>query len=70
MELCDAAGRSLEGFAPSDAFAGDDFRHVVTFDGKTDVSALAGKPIALRFHLKRAELYSFAFQHEKAAESH
>jgi hypothetical protein len=62
VDLCDAAGRPLPGFAASDPFQGDDLRHVVTFQGKSDVAALAGKPIVLRVHLKDASLYSFAFR--------
>ena len=62
VELCDAAGRPLESFGKSDAFSGDDLRHEVTFAGKKDVSALARQPVVLRFHLKNAELYSFAFR--------
>jgi len=60
VELCDGAGRSLKAFGKSDAFRVDDLRHVVTFGGKRDVSALQGKPVVLRFHMKSAELYSFA----------
>ena len=62
VEICDAAGKPLAGYAPSDPFRGDDLRHVVTFRGRSDVSALAGKPIVLRLHLRSAELYSFAFR--------
>lgn len=62
VEICDAAGKPLAGCASSEPFSGDDLRKVVTFQGKTGVSALAGKPITLRFHLRSAELYSFAFR--------
>ncbi len=62
VEVCDAAGRGLPDWPRSDPFRGDDLRHSVTFAGKTDVSALAGTPISLRFHLADAELYSFAFR--------
>ena len=62
VELLDAAGRPLDGFPPSDPFAGDDLRHVVTFRGSQDVSSMAGKPLSLRFRLCNAELYSFAFR--------
>ena len=62
VRICDAAGKPLPGYAHSDPFSGDDLRHVVTFQGKSDVSALAGKPIVLRLHLKSAEFYSFAFR--------
>jgi len=62
VELCDGAGRPLDAFEKSDPFRGDDLRHVVTFGGKKDVSALQGKPVVLRLYMKSAELYSFAFR--------
>ena len=62
VELCDAAGKPLPGYTASDSFHGDDLRHVVAFQGKSDLAALAGKPIVLRLHLKNASLYSFAFR--------
>jgi hypothetical protein len=61
VELCDAAGKPLPGFS-SDPFSGDNLRHVVTFQGRSDVAHLAGKPVVLRLHLKNAEFYSFAFR--------
>lgn len=62
VEICNAAGRRLPEFPPSDPFSGDELRHVVTFGGERDVSALAGKPISLRFRLRDARLFSFAFR--------
>lgn len=62
VELLDPAGQPIEGFVPSKPFVGNQLRHVVTFEGKSDVSRLAGKPISLRFRLRNAELYSFAFR--------
>jgi hypothetical protein len=61
VEICDAAGKVLPGFT-SDPFSGDNLRHVVTFQGKSDVAHLAGKPVVLQLHLKNAEFYSFAFR--------
>lgn len=61
VELCDAAGRPFEDWPCSEPFSGDKLRHVVRFGDKTDVSALAGQAIRLRFHLKSAELFSFKF---------
>ena len=52
----------LDGFQPSDPFTGDDLRHTVKFGGKPDVSSLKDKAITLRFTLKSASLYSFAFR--------
>ena len=62
VELLDAAGKPIDRFATSDRTGGDALRHVVTFGGSSNVAPLAGKPICLRFRLKSAELYSFAFR--------
>jgi len=61
VELLDANGNALPGFAraDADAFTDDDLRRVVTWKGKSDISALAGKPVKVRFYLKQGELYAF-----------
>jgi hypothetical protein len=51
----------MDSFPPSNPFTGDDLRGVVAWpDG--GVGRFRGKPITLRFHLRDAELYSFAFR--------
>jgi hypothetical protein len=62
IELLDPAGRPLDGWPASDPVTGDSVRHSVTFGGSENVSQLAGRPIVLRFTLKSADLYSFAFR--------
>jgi hypothetical protein len=62
VEFLDGSGRPIEGFGSSDSFAGDDLRKTLTWKGNSSVQKLAGKPISLKFHLKNAELYSFAFR--------
>jgi len=62
VEILDPAGRPLDGYDLSEPIAGDHLRHAVVFPGKPDLTALAGKPICLRFHLRDAELYAFAFR--------
>jgi len=52
----------LAGFERSDSIRGDNLRHVVTFNGKKDVASLAGRPVTLRFDMKSAELFAFAFR--------
>ena len=64
VELLDAAGRPLEGFSHSAPFRGDRLRHVVRFAGDANVECLADRPICLRFHLRNAQLYAFAFRDE------
>ena len=63
FELCDESGEPYEGFsmAESERLYGDEIAHVVNWQGRTDVSALAGKPVRLRVRLKDGDLYSFGF---------
>ena len=64
VEMLDRNGKTIPGFAAGDCdpFTGDALRHVMTWSGAGDVSALAGQCVRLRFHLQSAALYSFAFQ--------
>jgi hypothetical protein len=62
VELLDPAGRPLEGFQQSAPFSGDQLRHSVVFPGTANLGALAGRPVSLRFKLRNAELYAFAFR--------
>ena len=43
----------------NDHHTSDNVSHVVTWKGLEDCHLLQGRPIRLRFHLKRAKLYSF-----------
>jgi hypothetical protein len=62
VELLDAAGHPLDGIAQSAPFTGDQLRHTVVFPAPANLSALAGRPVSLRFKLRHAELYAFAFR--------
>ena len=64
VELQDAVGKPLGGFtlADSEDIFGDSIERVVKWTGGSDVSALAGKPVRLRFALRDADLYSFRFR--------
>mgnify|MGYP007111999232 FL=1 len=62
MTLCDAAGTPYPGFEASDAIQGDNLRHAVAWGGQADVSSLRGKPVVVRFALRDAELFAFAFR--------
>ena len=46
----------------NDPVTGDSLRQTVTWQGRSDVDALAGKRVSLRFTLRRAALFSFAFR--------
>jgi hypothetical protein len=87
IEVTDVADELLPGFsrAECDRFTGDRIRHVVAWQGRTDIPALApvenrqfstrrlGWPFApaghrkLRFYLRDAHLYSFAFERPSLA---
>lgn len=64
VEIQDAAGRPIEGFTLTQCpeIYGDEIERVVAWAGGSDVSALAGKPIRLRFVMKDADLYSIRFR--------
>ena len=52
------AGRT---FDDSDPISGDALKHTVTWNGESDLSAWAGKPIRLRFQLRRSRMHAFQF---------
>ncbi|HEO71437.1 MAG TPA: hypothetical protein ENN80_09245 [Candidatus Hydrogenedentes bacterium] len=64
VELQDAAGAPIEGCAREDCdeIIGDAIARVVSWQGDTDLSALAGKPVRLRFVMRDADLYSLRFR--------
>jgi hypothetical protein len=49
-------------FADADPITDTGLAHVVSWQGKSDVSALADKPVKIRFYIKNARLYSFQFR--------
>lgn len=63
VEIQDAAGRPVPGFALDDAqeVFGDSIERPVTWKPAADLSALAGQPVRLRFVLQDADLYAFQF---------
>lgn len=62
VELQDAGGKPLAGFALDDcaAIVGDQIEHTVAWKGGS-LSPLAGQPVRLRFVLREADLYSLQF---------
>jgi hypothetical protein len=48
--------------ARSEGFSGDELRHRVTREDGFEGGRWAAKPVALRFELKNAELFAFAFR--------
>ncbi len=64
VELQDAAGKALPGFALKDCVAlyGDSIEQVFSWKNSASLAALAGQPVRLRFELQDADLYSFCFR--------
>jgi hypothetical protein len=64
VEMQDASGRALPGFAAADSqeIIGDHISRVVSWKFGSRVVALAGKPVRLRFVMKDADLYSIRFR--------
>jgi len=64
VEIQDAGGAPFEDFtlAQCPEIYGDEIEHVVAWEGGSDVSALAGRPVRLRFVMKDADLYSIRFR--------
>ena len=55
--------KTLEGFGAdaADVLMGDELDRVVTWNGKSDLSALKGMAISVRLHMARAEVFSLEF---------
>lgn len=64
VELQDAAGNAIPGFAREDVdeIIGDQIERTVTWKDNADLGALAGQPVRLRFIMKDADLYSIRFR--------
>jgi hypothetical protein len=64
VEVQDGSGTPMPGFALEDAreIIGDQVERVVGWKSGTDLRALAGKTVRLRFVLKDADLFSFRFR--------
>ena len=65
IEIQDETGTAISGFRLSDAqeIIGNQISRLAQWNGQSDVSALVGKAIRLRFVMKDADLYSFRFVH-------
>ena len=63
VELLDAAGKPYPGYALEDCdeLFGDTLDRTVTWREKSDVSALAGQSVRVRFRLRDADLFSYRF---------
>jgi hypothetical protein len=63
VEIAERDGKPVPGFslAECDGLAGDQLWSPVTWSGKSDLSALRGRLIRVRFRLNRARLHGFQF---------
>jgi len=63
IEIQDTEDKPVPGFSIDEAeeTIGDDIERVISWKDGTDVSALEGKPVRLRFVMKDADLYSIQF---------
>jgi hypothetical protein len=61
--LLDAAGNDVPGFAVDtcDIIRGNAVEKVVTWKGKSDLAALSGQAVRLRFVMRGAKLFAFQF---------
>jgi len=64
VEIQDAEGKPIPSFtfAESSEIYGDELERIVTWNGGSDVSLLAGKPVRLRFVMKDVDLFSIRFR--------
>jgi len=63
LALLDADGMPIPGYGPdsADEIIGDDIERITTWNGESDISALAGRTVRLRAVMKDADLYSIRF---------
>ena len=64
VELQTADGDPIAGFteAEADVLFGDSLDRIVSWEGRQDLGALAGKPIRMRLVLMEADVYSWKFE--------
>lgn len=64
VEILPESGAAIEGFSAADCdpINGSFIGKVVSWHGKTDLSAMAGKAVRLRFLMNDAKLYAFKFE--------
>jgi hypothetical protein len=61
--LLNEVGESLSGFDASscDPISSDSVGHVVTWNGNSNVDALAGRIVRVKFEMQNSKLYAFQF---------
>ena len=63
VEISNEKGKPIPGFALTDCnpIQSDNVRHLVTWNGKEDVSSLSGKVVRLKFQMNNTKLYAMQF---------
>lgn len=65
VAVLDAEGKPIPGFALEDCdiiHTANEINRVVTWQGRSDLGALAGRPVRLRFVMRNTDLFAFQFQ--------
>jgi hypothetical protein len=64
VALCNAEGVPFPGYSLSDCdpLVGDEIERIVSWRGRSDVSAFEGRTVRLRFELEDADIFSLQFQ--------
>ena len=61
VEVLDEGARPLSGYGREECLleASDSTQQEVTWSGKSELAALRGQPVRLRFYVQNADLYGF-----------
>jgi hypothetical protein len=64
VELRDETGHPIEGYTSQDCdeLLGNYLAKTITWNGRSDLSRLAGNPVQLHFQIRNAKLYAFQFK--------
>ena len=67
VEIQEADGKPIPGFALDDCgrILFNDVAYTVQWNGKSDISSLAGRPVRLKVFMRSAKLYAFQFRNEE-----
>ena len=72
VEVLDREGQTVAPFSRENCahIRGDSTRQAVTWQGASDLSSLAGRPVKFRFHLTNGRLYAFWVSPDPSGASH
>ncbi|MBF0431463.1 MAG: hypothetical protein HQK83_09305 [Fibrobacteria bacterium] len=63
VEILDSTGQVIEGYGKDDctAISSDSVEHIISWQGKYDLSQLTGQHIRLKLYMQNTKLYAFQF---------